>query len=796
MDTTPQNSNEFTPLHQHRFKSAFRRFTSLPLAFHSIWIIAVILLILIPILQNMRLDGRQRASVLSEHTVRNTESIQEAINASPVGGTIIIEDGTYTEPLLVKQSVTLKAKNDGKVIFSGAYQSAISFSFDPTLGLYKAQNVTWPVKWIMFDKRNLMDYKFVTNLRSATFPSCATCHLKTIGIAGPSEGFVYDNTSKTLFIKLQGNVDPNKAQLDKRLSVNGNNLGIGMEVVRDDVTIEGISFVLWHDTGIKINTGRKNITVQHNSFEGVLTGISATSGTIDQYNILVKNNEYSGKGVFDIRKKFGENAWGGLYDSNLTMRFLRANMNGISVLNNYIYDGFDDIEIKGWKTSNPDNKSLQSEIANNFIQNIVDNPFEFDTGEYYMNARVHHNFVLDSYTPLSLAPFQSGKILVDHNIFYNSPDLGLDNTTWLKNCSHSGINFSVPQQGMTIVHNTVVLGNSATQMSRIWTTCDTTKFNYTNSRIQNNIIVTKNSRSWDLVGFTFSPENLTYGSYLSKNKPTAYVIFADPRFASSADGKISFALSSSSPAIDAGVNNTSYFQTVTGSKADLGAIEYGSVWKLSGVGPRWATKELMPQRPLLPVSISQALVGLMPSVPTPTPTSIPTATPTAIPTATPTPVPPTPTNTPTPTPTPSPITLEVEQGTLSTPFTVSGTYVYQSIHTNTDPLTGGLAVIPFTISGSGKYRIEASVRAQDSSQNSYYINVDSEPTSPSMVWDILPFTSGFETRTVTWRGNGTPDANEFSPKLFSLSAGSHQLIIRGREKNTAIDNVRIIFVSP
>jgi hypothetical protein len=42
-------------------------------------------------------------------------------------------------------------------------------------------------------------------------------------------------------------------------------------------------------------------------------------------------------------------------------------------------------------------------------------------------------------------------------------------------------------------------------------------------------------------------------------------------------------------------------------------------------------------------------------------------------------------------------------------------------------------------------------------------------------------TSGFEERTVSWRGKGTAESDEIVPKRFNLSAGAHKLIIVGRE---------------
>ena len=64
-----------------------------------------------------------------------------------------------------------------------------------------------------------------------------------------------------------------------------------------------------------------------------------------------------------------------------------------------------------------------------------------------------------------------------------------------------------------------------------------------------------------------------------------------------------------------------------------------------------------------------------------------------------------------------------------------------------------------------------------------------------MIWDISPTTSGFENRTVSWRGTGTETVNEIVPKPFNLTAGSHTLIVRGREANVQIDSITITLQS-
>ena len=169
------------------------------------------------------------------------------------------------------------------------------------------------------------------------------------------------------------------------------------------------------------------------------------------------------------------------------------------------------------------------------------------------------------------------------------------------------------------------------------------------------------------------------------------------------------------------------------------------------------------------------------STPIPTVTPIPSPTPTA---TTP------PAQTPTPTPIPGGSPIEGESGTISAPFTISGGYISQSVTTG---LTGsGRAAYSITLASDGDYVIQAFVNGSSLTSNSFYLNIDAEPQDPVMEWDILPPTAGFENRFVSWRGSGTADADEFVPKIFHLTSGTHQVILRGREADTQLDRFTIL----
>lgn len=135
-----------------------------------------------------------------------------------------------------------------------------------------------------------------------------------------------------------------------------------------------------------------------------------------------------------------------------------------------------------------------------------------------------------------------------------------------------------------------------------------------------------------------------------------------------------------------------------------------------------------------------------------------------------------------------PLTFAADSGTLTAPFLAVGGIVSQSLLTSL--LGSGEAIYNFTIDIPGNYVVSTSLNAPSGSENSLYINVDGEPTDQLMIWDI-PVTSGFTNLTATWRGNATSGPPQFAPKTFTLTAGAHQLYVRGREPNVQLQSFTI-----
>jgi hypothetical protein len=138
---------------------------------------------------------------------------------------------------------------------------------------------------------------------------------------------------------------------------------------------------------------------------------------------------------------------------------------------------------------------------------------------------------------------------------------------------------------------------------------------------------------------------------------------------------------------------------------------------------------------------------------------------------------------------PTALTFAATSGAISAPFITSNGAIYQTTYASV-PSSGGQAVYSFSIATAGNYTISTMVNAPNDSANSFFVNIDAQPTDFTMICDV-PITSGFASQTVSWRGNGTTTSNQFTPKVFTLAAGTHQLIVRGREANCQLSSITI-----
>jgi hypothetical protein len=137
------------------------------------------------------------------------------------------------------------------------------------------------------------------------------------------------------------------------------------------------------------------------------------------------------------------------------------------------------------------------------------------------------------------------------------------------------------------------------------------------------------------------------------------------------------------------------------------------------------------------------------------------------------------------------LTFQATSGVLTAPMVATGNYISQPVQSTVISATGE-ALYTCTITNAGNYVIQAMVNAPGDSANSFYLNIDAQPVDPTMCWDIFPFTTNFQSRIVSWRGNGSDTNNQYVPKVFNLATGTHQIIIAGREANTQLQSFSLI----
>ena len=105
----------------------------------------------------------------------------------------------------------------------------------------------------------------------------------------------------------------------------------------------------------------------------------------------------------------------------------------------------------------------------------------------------------------------------------------------------------------------------------------------------------------------------------------------------------------------------------------------------------------------------------------------------------------------------------------------------------TGPTSPSRAVLSFSVAQAGQYKIEASVLAPSSTQNSFWITVDGQPAS-GFVWE-MPVSSVYQNDFVSDSSTAT------DPVIVSLAAGNHTVSVIHREAGTRLDWMRLVQVT-
>ena len=140
---------------------------------------------------------------------------------------------------------------------------------------------------------------------------------------------------------------------------------------------------------------------------------------------------------------------------------------------------------------------------------------------------------------------------------------------------------------------------------------------------------------------------------------------------------------------------------------------------------------------------------------------------------------------------------EAEAGTLSAPMQIgadaaasNGHYVF------TDTNEAGSVSWVFDVPQAGQYVLQARVLAlpPEGAQNSFYVGLDGEPAQgdETRVFHAIPLAVVWTWDSVSWSGHAVgPEASEFDPKVWDLTAGTHVFTFYGREAGTEVDELAL-----
>jgi hypothetical protein len=120
---------------------------------------------------------------------------------------------------------------------------------------------------------------------------------------------------------------------------------------------------------------------------------------------------------------------------------------------------------------------------------------------------------------------------------------------------------------------------------------------------------------------------------------------------------------------------------------------------------------------------------------------------------------------------------------------VAGGYFVETATNNT-----GSASFVFNITTPGDYILKARRLSPNTADDSFFVGLSDEPAANKdcYILDTGVYTSCTWT-TVSRRGNGTFDNNEFQPLVFNILVGEQTFTFCGRDSNTRLDQLRYRF---
>jgi len=106
----------------------------------------------------------------------------------------------------------------------------------------------------------------------------------------------------------------------------------------------------------------------------------------------------------------------------------------------------------------------------------------------------------------------------------------------------------------------------------------------------------------------------------------------------------------------------------------------------------------------------------------------------------------------------------------------------------TYPITGPTIISIYT--SEGNYTAKGSVHASSGGNNSFFIDIDSDPAGDQTRGWHLDVNTDYETQVVRWGTYSEPNLYQ-NPVVWSLSEGNHLLYLRVRESGSRIESLTV-----
>lgn len=140
------------------------------------------------------------------------------------------------------------------------------------------------------------------------------------------------------------------------------------------------------------------------------------------------------------------------------------------------------------------------------------------------------------------------------------------------------------------------------------------------------------------------------------------------------------------------------------------------------------------------------------------------------------------------TPSTGPIYIEAEGGTVAGMTIVSDTTASAGRFIKSTTANAGTVQVTFSVPAAGQYVIWGRVRATNGDNDSLFVKVDGGAED---IWDMAE-----NKWSATWQWSAVNGRNGSNPltipqRVFTLSAGTHTLTLRGREVGSSLDRIVI-----